>query len=221
MMPVAAEVATAFLRAYAAGRACFPDDEWRHVWTSTTPRYWAEFLFAPGRPAFRDAYAPQARSVLRETAAALELEYVAGRPAGVAAALAPRGFRTAGGVPLPLLVAVEEKGNVTTFDEEIARLTHVRAPIKLGITYVNWARERFDSDDEMEDAQERRRETYQARITASFEKIGELASEYTLEDARTEYAVLLGVEKARYSYEWYRLVFDAAHGPGRGRWKRG
>lgn len=218
-IPAAVEVSAAFLRAYAAGRACFADDAWSRLWTSAQPRYWRDFLLAPGRPQLWDGSPPLGRSVLQAAADDLDLDYVAGAPLNVAGALGPKGGRKVGTLPVPVVVAFDEEENVTRFEGGIAQLTHVRCPIKLGVTYVAWGRD-YGSDDEMQDGQERRREEYQARISASFARIGEIANRHTLEDARIEYVVLLGVEKAQQTLEWYRLHFTAADGPARSRWKR-
>jgi hypothetical protein len=215
----AAEVADAFLRAYAAGQARYPDDAWRRLWTSSQPRYWDEFLLAPGPPKLWDGAAWQERSVLQATAGQLALEYVAGAPFNVDGVLGTAGARRIGTLPVPIVVAVEEEENVTKFDAAIARLHLVRCPIKVGITYVAWGRD-YGSDDEMEDGQEQRRETYQARIAASVAKIAEIANQHTLEDSRIEYVILLGVEKLRFTYEWYRLSFNAGDGVSHARWRR-
>ena len=98
--------------------------------------------------------------------------------------------------PLPILVAVEFENNIATFSSELARLVHIRCPLKVGITYTTT---QMPGTPEMLN---RSRQKAQRDLQSMLAIMAKL----TPEDARTEYLILLADEAPDWRFDCTRYL---------------
>jgi hypothetical protein len=199
----------AFVEAYEACRKGYAQDS--QALCSGT-RAWNDFMFKKA-PAFINPANNPARpgSVMQEIAAILGIEYGWLRePLRLDGAFwrPDKSCQTViGNLPFPMLVAFEHENRISSFSEEIARLLCVRAPLKVGITYLKGARRVSE-----------RRQRQQCRL---IKEASTLSRKLPLaENPSSEYLFLIGVEKTdEHELEWWAYSFSAGNGPSSGSWR--
>jgi hypothetical protein len=146
--------------------------------------------------------------ILGATAAKMGLAYWDREPFRLDAAFVRPKYEVVGNLPLPLVVAIEHENDVRGFMAEIAKLTHVRCPLKVGITYAVITTPGSPVDPS---AAQANIEEWVAKVAALHE---------IKEDPTTEYLYLLGVEHAPYSLQWHAYTYQVGDGPKPGSWFR-
>jgi hypothetical protein len=82
-------------------------------------------------------YSPQTQPLLELVAIDMGFQYWnVGEPFRVDAAFVRADRRRLGSVPFPTVAAVEHENNVNTIREEMAKLLHLRCPLKVAVTYA-------------------------------------------------------------------------------------
>ena len=115
-----------------------------------------------------------------------------------------------GSIPIPILVALEHENNISSFSEEIAKLLYVRAPLKVGITYI--LRNGHDANTKFQQEQ--------SRIIREAAGLESIISQWLPEQADAEYLYLVGVEHEARQLEWWYYKFNANNGPNSGTWQK-
>jgi hypothetical protein len=189
---------SSFLTAYKQAASLFQSPAWDDVWR----QHWSRFmLWNPPPP-------PQQRPVLGMTADGMGLTYWEHEPFRVDAAFVRPNFSVIGNLPLPLVVAIEHENNLRTFKQEIATLSQVRCPLKVGITYCMLTPAARDPD---LDVLQLKIKKWIRDITDQLE-IGEAPE--------TEYLYLIGLESQGLNLDWYAYYYTAEQGCSAGTWKR-
>ena len=193
-----ADFTSAFVDAYGRIRNELQKD-WEDYWSSSTR--WSDMMLW--------GLERSGRSVIGETAAALRLrQWKIGEPFTIDTVLVPADTETklAANYPLPILVAIEHENDHRSFVVEQTKLACLRAPLKVGITYLlkeGRADEKKTQDDIRDEAQ----------------RIHQHLSKHDVgEDPRSEYVYLLGVETLR-DLVWHELRFVAGQEPAATSWK--
>jgi hypothetical protein len=170
----------AFGTQYAVARSMFSNVKWEALWTD----HWNRFMLWNPLP-------PQQEPLLAMTAKQMGLMYWDREPFRLDAAFVTPDFREIGNIPLPLIAAIEHENDIRGFQQEIAKLAHVRCPLKVGITYSQLSVPPTDS--EILSAK--------TKIDTWIEGVNKLIC--AKEDPSSEYVYLLGVETVRYTLEWH------------------
>lgn len=186
--------ARGFQAAYDEARALFLPDAWKRLWVTD----WNRFVLWHGVP-------PQSKSLLEMTAERMGLDYWDREPFRVDAAFVPHGRQVIGTLPLPLIVAIEHENAFRGFREEIAKLVHIRCPLKVGITYSLLGSPSRDPDIS----------SARSQIENWIAEVDKLVS--AREDPANEYLYLLGVESEPFTLEWNYYYCAAASASG-GQW---
>ncbi len=184
----------AFLAAYADARSLFSSEQWKTVWATN----WNRFVLWNPLP-------PQPKSLLAMTAERMGLAYWDREPFRVDAAFVRPEFRVIGNLPMPLIVAIEHENDFRGFIEEIAKLTHIRCPLKVGITYSLLSTPPHDPDVS----------SARSQIESWIAEVDKLV--HAKEDPENEYLYLLGVEQSLLTLEWH-YYYRTAGSPSGGKW---
>ncbi len=198
-IPTAKDFQTAFLKAYAACRGCIhSDEEWKTIWTSQ----WNEFMMyktSTSRPR------QLLRSVLHETAENMKLEYFEREVLKIDGVFYSQdAVYKKDDFVFPFLVAVEHENIWQGFEREIVKLLSVRAPLKVGVTYLLWGNSPMPPAKRNEHLEEIR-----ALIVRNFDAISRVISEAAL----AQYLFLVGSEEQERTLAWHSLSFSASEGP--------
>jgi hypothetical protein len=187
----------AFVGSYREAKLSLSPEAWKASWD---PIPWTQLML------WRSPLGSQ--PVLEATAAKMGLVYWNREPFRLDAALVRRTHTVIGNLALPMVVAIEHENELGGFIEEIAKLSHVRCPLKVGITYAVAA-----ASDRPVDAR-----GAQAAIDEAIGKVAALHE--SKEDPDSEYLFLLGVESSAYNLDWYAHAYHVADGPEAGSWDR-
>jgi hypothetical protein len=183
----------AFVASYKDANAFFQGAEWEQVWKF----HWSRFMLW-------NPPSPQVRPVLQMTADRMGLMYWDREPFRVDAAFVRPDFRLIGNLPVPLVIAIEHENDFRTFEQEIAKLAHIRCPLKVGITYSLLS----------VPPKEVEVEKLLKQIKNWLSEINDLIE--IEESPRTEYLYLIGVENLRLTLEWYTYSYIAGNGYDKG-----
>ena len=80
---------------------------------------------------------PQEKPVLRFTAERMELTYWEREPLTLDGAFVSKTYKAFNKLPVPIIVALEHENSIGGFVQEMFKLSYVRCPVKVGITYTN------------------------------------------------------------------------------------
>lgn len=198
-MPYADSFCAAFLKSYLACRNDYGGDRlrWREV--ISDPYQWSSCMLWAAPPA------PQCRTVLGLTAEAMGLRDWGHEPFSLDAVFLPHDAQTRGRYPFPIIVAIEHENDIRGFGSEIAKLVHIRCPLKVGITYA-WPYRDVDR--------------CRKRIEDDARAVAKVVGAHTSECVHAEYLYLLGVdERSDGDLAWHALAFDAEAGVDSGQWR--
>lgn len=172
----------------------FDRDAWAQIWKSNELWY-RLMMFGP---------TPRNRSVLEVVSDRLGLVYRGnGEPFRLDACMTSHAEPCVGSTPFPMTVAIEHENDIRTIREELARLIHLRCPLKVCITY---------SLSSHADRNPR------GRIKQAFTELAAKMASVSSEDQETEYLFLLGEEKAPFQMDWSVLAFSVENGPEIAEW---
>jgi hypothetical protein len=195
-----AQFREAFGGSYARIRDAYSDDEWARVWLNGDA--WNHLML--WKP-----YPPQDQPLLQLVATEMGLQYWnVGEPFRVDAAFVPSGRRVFGSVPFPVVAAIEHEHNVGTIQEEMAKLFHIRCPLKVAITY---APPKAIGGEGLT--------LWERKIQSWAKELSDTLTRYVSEDPATEYLFLLGVEGKGYALMWKFLTFSAGSQIANSIWK--
>jgi hypothetical protein len=176
-MPSAEEFKKSFFRAYKHAVAEADEGTWK------LPHAWSNFMI------WRD------EAVLKKTALNLNLQWYKGEPLHFDGVLVTPGVERW----FPMRVVIEHENDPGSFVQEIRKLLCVRAPLKVGITYVYYS-EHAEKD--------------LAQIKTHIDEEFEDARNLISEDERAEYLFLVGFEAtAPNEPQWRSIAFTAGEGP--------
>jgi hypothetical protein len=190
----------AFSQDYAQTRVAYSDDEWARVWLNGDA--WNHLMLW-------NPYPPQVQPLLQLVATEMGLQYWNfGEPFRVDAAFVDSDRCVLGSVPFPVVVAIEHEHNVNTIREEMAKLFHIRCPLKVAITY---APPKVTGGEKLA--------LCEGRIKSWAKELSDTLARYVGEDPVAEYLYLLGVEEQRYALTWRSLTFSAGSEVANSTWK--
>ena len=192
-MPLDDQFVHAFLSAYNDATRLFQGAAWEQLWKL----HWNRFMLW-------NPLLPQERPVLRISADRMGLTYWDREPFRVDAAFVRPDFRVIVNLPVPLVVAIEHENDFRTFHQEIAKLSHIWRPLKVGITYSLLT----------VPAKELELETLQLQVKNWLREINDRIEIGEASDA--EYLYLIGVEMPGLNLEWYAYGYTAGNGSGAG-----
>lgn len=130
--PTAHSFAKHFVESYTNTRKQFNDAQWKDIWSSPSSQNWNRLmLWRTLKP--RE---PVAKSVLHQTAEMLGLEHWENEPLKLDGAFYSADTVPRSNFPFPILVAFEHENLPFNFGHEVMNLFSIRAPLKVGITYV-------------------------------------------------------------------------------------
>lgn len=196
-MSLAEQFIQAFITAYKDAKTLFQGAEWEQVWKF----HWNRFMLW-------NPPSPQDRPVLLMTADRMGLMYWDREPFRVDAVFVRPDFRVIGNLPVPIVIAIEHENDFQTFDQEIAKLSHIRCPLKVGITYsllsVPAKEQEIDN-----------------LLLQMKNWLREINNRIEIEEAQdVEYLYLIGVEKPGLILEWYAYSYTAGGGSDKGLWEK-
>ena len=194
--PSAHEFAKQFVESYANARKQFNDAQWKDIWSSS--HNWNRLML------WRNVKPPDPleKSVFHRTAEIMNLEYWENEPLKLDGPFYSSDAVPRFNFPFPIIVAFEHENFPFDFGHEVMKLFSVRAPLKVGVTYV-WPDPRAGSV--MEQI-----ERIHRTIVECFEEIQRVVGE----DPTAEYLFLVGSdEQADGELAWYCLTFTAAEKP--------
>jgi hypothetical protein len=195
-----AQFCEAFGQSYARIRNAYSDGEWVRVWLNGDA--WNHLMLW-------NPYPPQAQPLLQLVATEMKLQYWnIGEPFRVDAAFVDSDRRVLGSVPFPVIAAIEHEHNVKTIREEMAKLFHIRCPLKVAITYAS---PNVTTGERLALCEE--------EIKSCIKDLSDTLTRYVGEDPAAEYLFLLGVEEQRYALTWKFLTFSAGSEVANSIWK--
>jgi hypothetical protein len=187
----------AFLAAYEYCEGLFSSEQWNELWAE--PSSWSNFMLWKAVP-------PQSRSVLALTAENMQLKYWDREPFRTDGAFARTGYKTIGNIPHPIVAAIEHENDFNSFSQELTKLSYLRCPLKVGITYCLLSAIGNGNKPD-------------ARRDQIVEWICEIEGRMEVrEDPQTEYSILLGVENRKRHLQWMSLAYTAGETARSGKW---
>lgn len=186
--------ARAFVAAYREARASLDDAEWSAVWDDTSKWNWF-VLWGPRSP------------VVERAASRVGLEYYQRELFQFDGVFTRREPQHVGVYRFPLAGVVEHENDIRGFEVEIAKLCHIRCPLKVGITYV------LQPPPAGRDAA-----GWRERVMEWATLHSEQANREIRESPETEYCLLVGVQTAVRELQWWTLCFNAEQGAADAKW---